>query len=51
MRALKPQTYQFFSQHFAAFRRAERNQPLMKLFLTELRRHVGSAVAQGRPSA
>ncbi len=43
MRALKPQTYQFFSQHFAAFRRSERDQPLLKLFLAELRRHVAAA--------
>ena len=37
MRALKPQTYQFLSQHFAAYRRSDKDQPLIKLFLRELR--------------
>ncbi len=37
MRALKPQTYAFFSQHFAAYRRADKDQPLIKLFVQELR--------------
>jgi LysR family transcriptional regulator, transcriptional activator for bauABCD operon len=37
MRALKPQTYQFVSQHFAAYRRNDKDQPLIKLFLRELR--------------
>ncbi len=43
MRALKPQTYQFFSQHYAAYRRADREQPLIKLFIAELRRHLSAA--------
>lgn len=43
MRTLKPQTYQFFSQHYAAYRRADREQPLIKLFIAELRRHVSTA--------
>jgi DNA-binding transcriptional LysR family regulator len=37
MRALKPQTYQFTSQHFAAYRAADAEQPLTKLLLRELR--------------
>jgi LysR family transcriptional regulator, transcriptional activator for bauABCD operon len=37
MRVLKPQTYQFLSQHFAAYRRSDKDQPLIKLFLRELR--------------
>jgi DNA-binding transcriptional LysR family regulator len=37
MRVLRPQTYQFASQHFAAFRRSEAEQPLIKIFLRELR--------------
>lgn len=37
MRALRPQTYQFASQHFAAYRRSEAEQPLIKLFLKGLR--------------
>jgi len=36
MRALRPQTYQFTSQHFAAYRRSESEQPLIKLFLREV---------------
>ena len=37
MRALRPQTYQFLSQHFAAHRRSDKDLPLIKLFLHELR--------------
>lgn len=37
MRALRPHTYQFLSQHFAAYRRASADQPLIKLFVRELR--------------
>jgi LysR family transcriptional regulator, transcriptional activator for bauABCD operon len=37
MRALRPQTYQFLSQHFAAYRRSDKDLPLIKLFLRELR--------------
>ncbi len=37
MRALKPRTYQFLSHHFAAYRRSDKDQPLIKLFLRELR--------------
>lgn len=40
MRALRSQTYQFNSQHFAAFRRRDKDQPLVKLFLKELRLHA-----------
>lgn len=36
MRALRPQTYQFFSAHYAAYRQANAEQPLIKLFLREL---------------
>ena len=31
MRALKPHTYQFVSQHFAAYRRNDKDQPLIKI--------------------
>jgi DNA-binding transcriptional LysR family regulator len=44
MRALRPQTYQFLSQHFAAHRRSDKELPLIKLFLRELRQQ-----AKGRP--
>jgi hypothetical protein len=37
MKALRPQTYQFLSPHYAAYRRADGEQPLTKLFLQELR--------------
>ena len=37
MRVLRPQTYQFFSTHYAAYRRAEKDQPLIKQFMRELR--------------
>jgi DNA-binding transcriptional LysR family regulator len=37
MRALRPQTYQFQSMHHAAYRRADKDMPLIKLFLRELR--------------
>jgi DNA-binding transcriptional LysR family regulator len=37
MRALHPQTYQFLSPHYAAYRRANKDQPLIRLFLRELR--------------
>lgn len=37
MRALMPQTYQFLSLHYAAYRRADKDMPLIKLFLRELR--------------
>jgi LysR family transcriptional regulator, transcriptional activator for bauABCD operon len=37
MKVLRPQTYQFFSPHFAAYRRSEKDQPLVKLFVRELR--------------
>jgi DNA-binding transcriptional LysR family regulator len=37
MKALRPQTYQFLSQHYVAYRRADAEQPLIKLFLRELR--------------
>jgi LysR family transcriptional regulator, transcriptional activator for bauABCD operon len=37
MKALRRQTYQFLSHHYAAYRRADADQPLVKLFLKELR--------------
>lgn len=37
MRALRPQTYQFMSQHFVAFRRADKDQPLVKMFVENVR--------------
>jgi DNA-binding transcriptional LysR family regulator len=38
MKVLRRQTYQFLSHHYAAYRRADTEQPLVKLFLKELRR-------------
>jgi DNA-binding transcriptional LysR family regulator len=40
MRELKPRTYRFFSQHYAAYRRVDQEQPLIKLFLGALRRQA-----------
>lgn len=37
MRVLRPQTYQFFSAHYAAYRRSEKDQKLVKHFVRELR--------------
>jgi DNA-binding transcriptional LysR family regulator len=37
MKVLRPQTYQFFSAHFAAYRRSEKDNPLIKSFIRELR--------------
>ncbi len=37
MKVLRPQTYQFFSTHYAAYRRSEKEQPLIKHFMRELR--------------
>ncbi len=45
MRALKPQTYQFHSHHFAAWRRGEEQQPLVGAFIEILRRHVAGQAA------
>jgi DNA-binding transcriptional LysR family regulator len=38
MRELRPQTYQFVSQHYAAYRRADKDQALIKLFMKELKK-------------
>jgi DNA-binding transcriptional LysR family regulator len=38
MRELRPQTYQFISQHFAAYRRADKDLPLVKLFVKEMKK-------------
>jgi DNA-binding transcriptional LysR family regulator len=48
MKALRPQTYQFLSPHYAAYRRADAEQPLIKLFLKELRNQTKNA-APPRP--
>ena len=45
MRALKPETYQFHSHHFAAYRRSNKDLPLVKLFLKELRVQAKEQVA------
>ncbi len=37
MKILRPRTYQFLSPHYAACRRSEKDQPLIKLLLRELR--------------
>jgi hypothetical protein len=41
MRALRPQTYQFISQHFVAYRRADKDQALIKLFIKKLKKNEG----------
>lgn len=46
MRAMRPQTYQFASQHFAAYRRSEADQPLIKIFLRELRAQASERVKE-----
>lgn len=38
MRRLRPDAYSFASQHFAAFRRGDRDHPLLAKFLKEVRR-------------
>ena len=38
MRVLMPQTYQFFSPHFAAFRRTDKTHPLVQLLVQELQK-------------
>ena len=39
MRALHPKKYEFLSQHYVVYRRTDKDQPLVKLFVQELRRH------------
>lgn len=38
MRALYPNKYEFLSQHYIAYRRTDKDQPLVKLLVQELRR-------------
>lgn len=49
MRALRPQTYQFLSPHYAAYRRADKDQPLIRLFLRALRAQPQEQAETGRP--
>jgi DNA-binding transcriptional LysR family regulator len=49
MRVLRPQTYQFVSPHYAAYRRAEKDKPLVKQFVKELR--AQSAPAKEKEAA
>jgi DNA-binding transcriptional LysR family regulator len=47
MRALQPAKYQFMSQHFVAYRRADKDQPLVKLLVQELRKRQP---VEGKPA-
>jgi DNA-binding transcriptional LysR family regulator len=40
MRALKPETYQFRSLHLAAYRREDRDRPLLRAFMKEMRKQA-----------
>ena len=44
MRRLRPETYSFESQHFAAVRRADAGDPLVQSFLRELRQQATTPV-------
>lgn len=41
MREIKPQTYQFVSSHFAAYRKIDDDRPLVRSFVRFLSRHAG----------
>ncbi len=41
MRELKPQTYQFQSSHFAAYRKSDDNRPVVRSFVRFLSQHAG----------
>lgn len=43
MRALKPQTYHFLSQHFVAYRSADARQELLQLFISAIRAQASAA--------
>ena len=46
MRALRPETYGFESQHFAAIRKSEAAAPLVSAFLPELKRQARAESAR-----
>jgi DNA-binding transcriptional LysR family regulator len=50
MRALKPKVYGFDSQHFAAVRRQDAEEPLIRAFLADLRRQALSSTASRSPA-
>jgi LysR family transcriptional regulator, transcriptional activator for bauABCD operon len=41
MREIKPQTYQFVSSHFAAYRKIDDDRPLVRSFVRSLSQHAG----------
>ena len=41
MREIKPQTYQFHSSHFAAYRKSDGDRPLVRSFVRLLSQHAG----------
>lgn len=43
MRALKPTSYRFLSSHYAAYRRRDEQQPLIKAFMQDLRAATATA--------
>ena len=49
MREIKPQTYRFLSSHFAAYRKADGDRPLVRNFLRFLTQHAGDQIRAGLP--
>jgi LysR family transcriptional regulator, transcriptional activator for bauABCD operon len=45
MREIKPQTYQFVSSHFAAYRKIDDARPLVRSFVRFLSLHAGQRLA------
>ncbi|MDE1172156.1 MAG: LysR family transcriptional regulator [Parvibaculaceae bacterium] len=41
MREIKPETYQFLSTHFAAYRRSDASRPVIRSFVRELSQYAG----------
>ena len=47
MREIKPQTYQFQSSHFAAYRKSDSDRPLVRSFVRFLGQHAGQTRKSG----
>jgi LysR family transcriptional regulator, transcriptional activator for bauABCD operon len=47
MREIKPQTYQFLSSHFAAYRKTDGDRPLVRSFVRYLTQHAGKQQTGG----
>ena len=50
MREIKPQTYQFQSSHFAAYRKSDSDRPLVRSFVRFLGQHAGQTRKSGPAS-